>query len=164
MRKFCQLVLLLVVGVVPAFAQTPATLEVAGSSTRVDINDAMKRLPRHRVTVPANEHGSAGTYDGIYLRDLLSEAKVPAGNAIRGDMLAWTVTLEAGDGYRVVFALAEIDPAFRERVFLLADMRDGKPLDAKQGPLRLIVPDESRPARWIRQVVRIVAGPAGTAK
>ena len=43
-------------------------------------------------------------------------------------------------------------------------MRDGKPLDAKQGPLRLIVPDESRPARWIRQVVRIVAGPAGTAK
>src|SRR5208282_1315454 len=39
----------------------------------------------------------------------------------------------AADGYKVVFAHAEIDPAFGVREIILADKRDGKPLDAKEG-------------------------------
>jgi hypothetical protein len=63
------------------------------------------------------------------------------------------------DGYRVAFALAETDPAFATREIILADMRDGKPLDAKEGPLRVVAPGDKRPARWVRQVstLRIVA-------
>jgi hypothetical protein len=37
-------------------------------------------------------------------------------------------------------------------VILLADRRDGQPLAAAEGPLRLVVPDEKRHARWVRQV------------
>ena len=51
--------------------------------------------------------------------------------------------VEAADDYRVVFALPELDPAFTERVILLADRRDGQPLAAAEGPLRLVVPDRS---------------------
>jgi hypothetical protein len=46
-------------------------------------------------------------------------------------------------------------PAFSDRVILLADRRDGKPLDNREGPLRLIVPGDKRHARWIRGVTTL---------
>ena len=41
--------------------------------------------------------------------------------------------VEAADGYRVVIALPEIDPAFTDKQFVLAFLKDGKPLDDKEG-------------------------------
>ena len=38
---------------------------------------------------------------------------------------------------------------------LLADRRDGKPLEGSDGRLRLIIPDEKRYARWVRQIVSL---------
>ena len=35
------------------------------------------------------------------------------------------------------------------------DAEDGKPPDDKEGPLRVVVPDDKRPVRWGRQVVAI---------
>ena len=58
----------------------------------------------------------------------------------------------APDGYRVLFSLAEFDPAFNQRVILLADQRDGRPLDKREGPLRLVIPGDKRHARWVRGV------------
>ena len=58
----------------------------------------------------------------------------------------------APDGYRVLFSLTEFDAGFSDRVILLADRRDGKPLDDREGPLRLIVTGDKRHARWIRGV------------
>ena len=66
--------------------------------------------------------------------------------------MALYLLVEAADGYRVVFALPELDPAFTERMVLLADHRDGQPLTTTEGPLRLVVPDDKRHARWVRQV------------
>jgi hypothetical protein len=54
-----------------------------------------------------------------------------------------------------VFALADSDDDLRDRVILLATSRDGKRLDAAEGPFRLLVPDKSRPARWGRQIVAL---------
>jgi hypothetical protein len=34
----------------------------------------------------------------------------------------------------------------------LADTKDGQPLPPREGPFRIIVPGEKRPARWVRQV------------
>ena len=39
-----------------------------------------------------------------------------------------------------------------DRVILLADVKDGQPLPPREGPFRIIVPGEKRPARWVRQV------------
>ncbi|MDR3749834.1 MAG: hypothetical protein P4M04_17080 [Acidobacteriota bacterium] len=63
--------------------------------------------------------------------------------------------VEPIDGYKVVFALAEVDPAFATREILVADKRDGKPLDAKEGPLRIVAPGDKRAARWVRQVTTL---------
>ena len=65
------------------------------------------------------------------------------------------MTIEATDGYRVLFSLAELDPGFTDRVVILADRVSGQPLPASEGPYRLIVPGEKRPARWAGQVTRI---------
>ena len=61
----------------------------------------------------------------------------------------------APDGYRVLFSLTEFDPAFSDRVILLADRRDGKRLENREGPLRLIVPGDKSHARWIRGVTTL---------
>lgn len=57
--------------------------------------------------------------------------------------------------YRVVFSLAELAPDLTGRVVLLADARDGKPLASDEGPLRLVLPDDARPTRWIRQITSL---------
>lgn len=84
---------------------------------------------------------------------------MPLSDKMKGPQLTQALLFGASDGYQVVFALAEIDPAFATREIILADTRDGKPLDAKEGPFRVIAPGDNRGARWIRQVtsVKIVA-------
>jgi hypothetical protein len=68
--------------------------------------------------------------------------------------------VEAADGYRVLFSIAELDAKFTDRTVIVADQKDGQLLPASEGPYRLIVPGEKRPARWARQVIRISLGRA----
>jgi hypothetical protein len=62
------------------------------------------------------------------------------------------VMAEAEDGYRVVFALAELDSGFLDSEVLVAHTMDGAPLGGKLGPFRLVAPHEKRPARWVRML------------
>jgi DMSO/TMAO reductase YedYZ molybdopterin-dependent catalytic subunit len=108
-------------------------------------------LPRRQVRA-RNRDGTEATFAGVALVDLLRLAGVPLGTELRSKNMTIYLLIEAADDYRVVFALPELDPAFTERVVVLADQRDGQPLAAAEGPLRLVVPDEKRQARWVRQV------------
>ena len=65
------------------------------------------------------------------------------------------VVAEATDGYRVLFALAELDADFMNSEVLVADTLDGAPIDAKRGPFRLVAPHDKRPARWVRMLKSI---------
>lgn len=121
----------------------------AGAITSVDL-DAIGRQ-----TVQATAHHVSGEFSGVPLIAVLERAGAPVGERLRGRELANYVLVTAADGYRVVFALAELDSKFRDDVVLLVDQRDGKPLEAAEGPFRLVAPAEKRPGRWIRQVTRI---------
>jgi hypothetical protein len=94
-------------------------------------------------------------FEGVWLRDVLQSAAAPLGEQLRGKHLALVVLLTARDGYRAAFALADFDTAFRDRPILLADRRGGAPLPENEAPLRLVVADEARFGRWIRQIARI---------
>ena len=107
-------------------------------------------LPHEAIAV--EDHGKSVSFEGVPLRLVLEKAHATFGDSLRGKRLANCLLVEAADGYRVVFALPELDPGFTDRVILLADKADGHPLDAKEGPLRVIVPGEKRMARWVRQV------------
>jgi DMSO/TMAO reductase YedYZ molybdopterin-dependent catalytic subunit len=111
-------------------------------------------LPRQMLQV--RDHDSReSVFEGVALVELLQRAGVPLGKDLRGKRMVTYVMVGAADGYRVVFALPEIDPAFSDRLILLTDRRDQQPLSAEEGPLRLIVPGEKRQTRWVRQVMTV---------
>ena len=113
------------------------------------------------MTISALDHGTLAQFEGVPLAAILAAAGIQLGDTLRGPRMAEVLLAEASDGYKVVFALAELDPAFTTRQIILADKRDGKPLTAKEGALRVVVPGDKRPARWIRQVttLRVIAVP-----
>jgi DMSO/TMAO reductase YedYZ molybdopterin-dependent catalytic subunit len=113
----------------------------------------LAKLPH--VRVHASAHGSEADWEGVPLIELLKSAGAPSGETLRGPALALYVRVAASDGYRVVFALGELDPSIGNETAILADRKDGKPIDDKEGPLRMIVPGDKRPARWVRQVIAI---------
>ena len=55
----------------------------------------------------------------------------------------------------MAYAIAEVDAAFNDHMVLIADRRNGRPLLPDSGPLQIVVPQDNRPARWIRQVIRL---------
>jgi DMSO/TMAO reductase YedYZ molybdopterin-dependent catalytic subunit len=74
---------------------------------------------------------------------------------MRGKRLASCLLVEAADGYRAVIALPELDPDFTDKKVVLAYLQDGKPLDDKAGPYRIVIPEGKRMARWVRQVTKL---------
>jgi len=130
----------------------------SGGPVHVAASD-ISGMPHQKISVDV--HGKAISYEGVPLRLVLEKAGFVFGDSMRGKKLTSYLLVEAADDYRVVFALPELDPAFTDRVILLADRADGHPLDNKEGPFRIVVPGEKRMARWIRQVtsLKVVQAP-----
>lgn len=110
-----------------------------------------------RTKVTASAHNTSGTFEGVTLTEILQKAGATLGGQLRGKAMATYVLVTAKDGYRVIFALPELDPDFTDasKRIIVADTVDGKPLPDTQGPLRIVVPSEKKPARWIRMVESI---------
>jgi DMSO/TMAO reductase YedYZ molybdopterin-dependent catalytic subunit len=89
------------------------------------------------------------------IEDRRARAGVTLGEKLRGKELATYVVASATDGYQVVFSLAELDPAFIANDVIVADTVDGQPIPRDPGPLRLVVPKESRAARSVRMLERL---------
>ena len=89
------------------------------------------------------------------LDEVLRAAGVKFAKELRGKRLTDYLLVKTADGYRVVFALPELDSSYRDTEILLADSRDGKPLEGSDGRLRLVIPHEKRYARWVRQIVAL---------
>ena len=124
-----------------------------GKTTELKTNDLAK-LPRREIK--AKDHdGKETTFAGVDLREVLKLAGVKFGDEGKKTNLISYLTVEAADKYRVVFAMMELEPDFTDKIILLADTRDGKPLPKDEGNLRLVVPDEKKQARWIRQIVAL---------
>ncbi len=149
------------------FAQAPkpaaaASLSVTGDvSTPLTLTAAdLAAMPRESVSV-TEEDGAKIQYEGVPLREILKKAGAPLGGQLRGKALASYIVAKAQDGYQVVFAIGELDPAFANEQILVVDKRDGKPLFEYQGPFRIICPNDKAGARSVRmleslQVVRLL--------
>jgi hypothetical protein len=102
-----------------------------------------------------NELGGSASYEGVLLADALKRAGAPLGTELRGAAFASYVVVTASDGYRVVFSLAELDPDLSGNEIIVADTVDGHSLAATQGPFRVVVPRDAKPARSVRMVQRL---------
>ncbi len=151
-------------------AQEPPKEKAADSKTIVSVKGDVERpleltaeefakLPRQAVHAKDHE-GKEADYEGVAVSDVLKAAGVKLGTDLRGKALASYLVVEASDNYRAVFALPELDSGFTDRLIVLADRKDKKPLDEKHGPLQVVVPGEKKHARWVRQVVTLRIGHA----
>jgi hypothetical protein len=111
----------------------------------------ISRLARRKV-VGTDYEASTAEFEGVSLIDFLQPLGVVFGKELKGPRASTVLLVEAQDGYRVSFSLLEFDPATTEKLILLADRRDGKPLGEKDGPFRLVIPDDKRQVRWIRMI------------
>jgi hypothetical protein len=155
-QRFRQLSLLfLLLSAVGIFAASPAAqLRISGSNIQtLEITSAdLTKMPRLAVDVREPHSGETQHYEGVRLSDLLAKAGVPLGEKLRGRGIATYILVQASDGYAVVFSIAEVDPALTDNRIILADTMNGKPLGEHDGPFKVVVPGEKRPARWVRMV------------
>jgi hypothetical protein len=105
--------------------------------------------------VKTSGHGTAVTFEGVLLADVLAKIDLPAGEKFHRTASSYYLLVEAKDGYRAVFAWAELDSTFMDKPVYVVTSRDGKPLSDNEGPFRLVAPGEKRSARWVRQVTAL---------
>lgn len=120
---------------------------------------ARATLQRHRVNAGAG--GGARHCDGVSLTALLQASRAMPDTPLRGASLERYVLVSTRDGDRVVFSLGELDATLGDRAVYLVDRCDDAPLADDVGPLRLLVPDDGRPARSVHRVdaITVVAAP-----
>ncbi len=142
------------------FAQATASkavVKVSGEVTKplsLSIKDLSKM--KHVPVSMKDRDGAIRNYSGVPVAEILQTAGATMGRELRGENLSKYMMVKCADGYEVVFSLAELDSSFTDRQIALVYELEGKPLVATQGPFRLIVPGEKKPARSCQQVTDII--------
>ena len=141
----------------PAWATDVPSFVVVGAAgeSRTLGGADLQKLTVRDVCVTDPHSKQLSRYRGVALSAVLSLVGVPSGEALRGKALAWSIQVEALDGYRVVFSLAELDVGVGSTDAVVAFELDGKPLGGELGAFRIVVTTGKRGARWVRQVARI---------
>jgi hypothetical protein len=138
-----------------AYAQEAATLRVSGPKASAALTVHDLEAMAHQGIEVQDDKGNHATYEGVSMFEVLRRVGAPFGRDLRGQKMAFYMLVSASDGYHAVFAIAELDPDFTNHLVLLAYHRDGKELSPAEGPFRIIVPDEKRHARWVRNVTAL---------
>lgn len=120
--------------------------------------DDLQQMPRKTLTVTNSHNHKQETYEGVPLAELLKRAGLAQGESLRGAAMTSYVIAQGADGYRALFAAAELDSSFQDSDVIVADTLDGAPIGAGEGPLKLVAPHDKRPARWVRMLRSITIG------
>lgn len=138
--------------------QQSFTLHRAGGNQVTVSQKDFAAMPHISVEV-VNAHSAAHErYSGVRLSEILRLLQAPLGAALHGDALQGSVYVRGADRYTVALSLAEIDPEFHAGEVIVADSIDGHSL-GKDGPWKLVVTEDKRPARWVRNVWNIGYSP-----
>lgn len=103
-------------------------------------------------TASIDVHGTKLTCKGPALADVLGRIGAPRGKDLNGKALTKAVVAHASDGYEVLFSLGEFDATLGATTAIIATECNGANLSAKDGPYRLLLPGDKRPARSVRQL------------
>jgi len=138
------------------FAQTTDVVKISGVLTKpytLTLADLAK-MPRVKVSRKDSDSTNY-EYSGVLLSTVLAKGGATLGKDLRRQNLTKYVIIEAIDGYQVIFSLAELDADFTDEKIILADTVDNEPLLSTEGLFRIIVENDKRAARCIKQVTSI---------
>lgn len=155
MRLILVLAAALLLGPIAATGAAAQDLKVtvAGRDSVVLSPAEVASLPRAKATITVK--GASVVYEGALLHEVLLKAGVVSGERLMGRYLNQVVVIRASDGFTSMLSIAETDPVYRANPVVLADTVNGKPLDAREGPYRVVVDGDLRPSRSPRAVVAI---------
>jgi hypothetical protein len=163
--------------VIPCAALAGTTLTIDGTATSQPSTwtvDQLKQQPAIPTTQIAYQthDGSSHHSTCVSLLDVLHAAGVPiqikmtpkADPRTKHRALRMIVTARATDGYIVVFSLGELLPDIGHRSVWLALDQDGEPFAGNDAPVKLISPDDIKPARWVHGVQELSVDQAAPSK
>jgi len=127
------------------------TVGLLDRSPQVIERPDIAKLPHKNVKVKG-PGSKPSIYSGVPLEELLEHMGAGFDKERRQANLGSIVLVESVDQPSVLFATAEFDTALTDKLILLADTKDGKPLSPPEGPFRIIAPDDKEPSRWVKQV------------
>lgn len=128
------------------------TLEVSYQQKHATVQ--LQQIPHTDVSAKGHD-GVSHSFSCVPVKAALTTVQPPVGENLRGDGMSLVLIAGAKDRYHAVFALAELDESVGDKQAFVCDKQDGQPLSASDGPLRLVVPSDKRPARWVRMLTSL---------
>jgi hypothetical protein len=127
------------------------------------VDQLQKQFAAEITPVAYSGHGQKHVYRCIALISLLKAAGVPADlkmdskadPKMKSYSLRFVAVVHGRDGYVVAFSLAELLPDIGNRHVWIALDEDGQPISDQDGPIRLLSPDDQKPARGVHQLAEI---------
>jgi hypothetical protein len=138
--------------------QQSFTLDRAGGNQIAVTRKEFAAMPHISVDVVNGHSGAHEHYSGVKLSEVLRLVKTPLGDALHDEALQGSINVGGADWYTVTLSLAEVDASFHTGEVIVADSVDGHSL-GKDGPWKLVVTEDKRPARWVRNVWNISYSP-----
>jgi hypothetical protein len=134
---------------------------IAGTDWTVD--QMQKQFAAEIKPIAYSGHGQKHVYRCIALISLLKAAGIPAGLKMdpkadpktKSYSLRFVAVVRGRDGYVIAFSLAELLPEIGNRQVWVALDEDGQPISEQDGPIRLLSPDDQKPARSVHQLTQI---------
>ena len=115
----------------------------------------LKQYGDQAETVRFTRRGAEHTARCVPLSLVVKPAQARLENEAKNHELGFAVFVRGRDGNAVCFSYAELMPELSQRHVWLALEVDGKPLAGKENPVRLLVPEDAKPARWTYGVTSI---------
>ena len=118
---------------------------------------ALHQSMTETATYLAGSTPTTDTYTGVSLWTLIQDTGLVTDASIKNELLRYEVVATGSDGYRAVFSMGEIDPAFGNQPDLVAYADTGGQLGAggADGALRLIVPGDHAGGRYVSNLVSL---------
>lgn len=119
--------------------------------------DAVLTLERvrsleQRVVEVTERDGTKASYRGAWLGEVLDFGCDSTAWLDKHGSLRAVVKVTAADGFVAVVAMAEALKDFSDHPVMLAWQRNGEPLSERHGPFQLVLADDRKPGRNVRQV------------
>jgi len=94
-------------------------------------------------------------YSGPAVDSLLVKCGLPVGDKTKREILKLVLLATGSDGYAVALSVAEVDSSVGDGKIIIALQRDHLDLPPEEGPLRLAVEKDRRPARWVKKLTKL---------